>query len=47
MARMIILRGIPGSGKSTWRDESGLSFVNMDTLRQECRGYSKHFLAHM
>lgn len=41
MARMIILRGIPGSGKSTWRDESGLSFVNMDTLRQECRGYSE------
>jgi predicted kinase len=33
MPVMYILRGIPASGKSTWRREQGLRYVNRDELR--------------
>lgn len=33
MSTLYILRGLPGSGKSTWRKEQGYAYVNKDELR--------------
>ena len=33
MPTMYVLRGIPGSGKSTWRENRDLPYVNRDELR--------------
>lgn len=35
MPTMYILRGIPASGKSTWRTNMNLAYINRDTLRLE------------
>jgi predicted kinase len=38
MPTMYILRGIPGSGKSTWRESTGLAYINRDELREQNKG---------
>lgn len=35
MSKVYILRGLPGSGKSTWRKEMNLPYVNKDEIRLE------------
>ena len=40
--RIVVLSGLPGSGKSTWLRENGLSALSSDAMREALTGDATH-----